>query len=123
MKIIPKIILASGFVLSLALSGCYSDNEEDLYLGSSTCDVSNVTYSATVAPIFANYCNSCHGGNAPSGNISTDSYASVKTNMSRIKGAVNHQSGFSPMPQNGSKLTACDLLKIDTWINQGMQNN
>lgn len=118
-----KIILVASFILSLGLSGCYNDNEEDLYLGSNTCDTTNVTYATTVAPILATYCNSCHSGGSPSGNISTDSYASVKTNISRIKGAVNHLSGFSAMPKNGTKLTSCELTKIDVWIKHGMLNN
>lgn len=123
MKTYSIILLFTVSILAISLSGCYSDNEEDLYPGSGTCDVSNVTYSNSVAPVFANSCNSCHGGAYPSGNISTDTYEGVKANMSRIKGAINHESGFSPMPQNGSKLTVCDLTRIDIWIANGMPNN
>ncbi len=118
-----KLSLISMLVIVASLSGCYYDNEEDLYPGSQACDLTNVTYTASIAPIFAASCNSCHSAGSPSGNITTDSYAAVKTNISRIKGAVNHQSGFSPMPQNGNKLSNCDLSKIDDWINQGMPNN
>lgn len=123
MKIPLKILFAASLVLTIAMSGCYYDNEEDLYLGSNTCDTTNVTYTASVAPVFAGYCNSCHSGGSPSGNIVTDNYNSVVANMSRIKGAINHESGFSPMPQNGGKLSSCDLTKIDIWIRQGMLNN
>jgi len=123
-KIFPLI---SVLLLMFSISGCYYDNEEDLYPGSSNCDTSNVTYSNSVAPVFANAnganCNSCHSSSNPSGNIVTDNYTSVKANISRIRGAINHQSGFSPMPQNGSKLSVCELTKIDVWINQGMPNN
>ncbi|HNW53110.1 MAG TPA: hypothetical protein PKN21_02525, partial [Bacteroidales bacterium] len=52
--------LALIIALALTLGGCYYDNEEDLYLGSSGCDTTNVTYSGTVVPVFAGYCNSCH---------------------------------------------------------------
>ncbi len=123
MKTEIKVILISALALTLAISGCYYDNEEDLYLGSSTCDTSNVTYSATVAPVFAGYCNSCHSGSSPSGNIKTDSYTSVITNITRIRGSINHQSGFQAMPQSGGSLSTCDLTKIDIWIRQGMLNN
>lgn len=123
MKIIKRIMFVSVFTLTLVLGGCYYDNEEDLYLGSSTCDTTNVTYSASVAPVFAGYCNSCHSGSSPSGNIKTDSYASVTANITRIYGAINHQSGFLPMPQNGGSLSRCDLTKIDIWIRQGMLDN
>jgi len=123
MKIQFRIMLISALALTLVVAGCYYDNEEDLYLGSSTCDTTNVTYSASVAPVFAGYCNSCHSGSSPSGNIVTDNYASVKANINRIHGAINHQSGFLAMPQSGGSLSSCDLTKIDIWIRKGMLNN
>jgi hypothetical protein len=123
MKTKIKVLLVSIVALTLAISGCYYDNEEDLYLGSSTCDTTIVTYSASVAPVFSGYCNSCHSGSTPSGNIKTDSYTSVLANITRIRGAINHQSGFLSMPQGGGSLSACDLTKIDIWIRKGMLNN
>jgi len=121
LKHICKVL--SVLALSIAINGCYYDNEEDLYLGSSTCDLTNITYSKSIAPIFAANCNSCHSGKSPSGAILTDNYTSVKTYITRIKGSINHQSGFIAMPQNGSKLSVCDLAKVDVWITQGMLNN
>lgn len=123
MKTGIKVLLVSILALTLTVSGCYYDNEEDLYLGSSTCDTTNVTYATSVAPVFAGYCNSCHSGSSPSGNIKTDSYSSVVTNISRIRGSINHQSGFSGMPKGGGSLSSCDLTKIDIWIRQGKLNN
>jgi mono/diheme cytochrome c family protein len=123
MKSRKSAFLALTLLLGFSLSSCYYDNEEDLYPGSTSCDTSNVTYSNSVAPVFAANCNSCHSSGSPSGNIITDNYTSVKANISRIRGAVNHQSGYSQMPQNGSKLPTCELTKIDVWINQGMPNN
>jgi hypothetical protein len=118
-----KLLLVTTIILTLGLSGCYNDNEEDLYLGSNSCDTNNVTYTTTVAPIFATYCNSCHSGGSPSGNILTDSYNSLVTNMSRIRGCINHEPGYSQMPQGGNKLSTCELSKIDAWIHLGMPNN
>lgn len=123
MKKTSLLLLFSTLLLVFSLNGCYYDNEEELYPGSTTCDTTNVTYSNSVAPVFAANCNSCHSSGSPSGNIVTDNYTSVKANISRIRGAINHQSTFSQMPQNGSKLPACTLTKIDVWINQGMQEN
>ena len=122
MKIYLKILFALTIVLALTVSSCYYDNEEDLYPGN-TCDTTNVTYSKSVAPIFAGYCNSCHSGSNPSGNIVTDNHASVVANMSRIWGAINQKPGFSPMPKNGGTLSTCDLATIDIWIAQGMPDN
>jgi hypothetical protein len=123
MKKTSIILLSTALLLTFTLSGCYYDSEEELYPGSTNCDVSNVTYSASIAGVFAATCNSCHNSSNPSGNIVTDNYASVKANMSRIKGAVNHETGFSPMPKDLPKLSACELSKLDIWISQGMPNN
>ena len=112
--------------MTFSLSSCYNDNEEDLYLKyptSSACDTTAVTYSTSVAPIFATYCNGCHGGGNPSVNIATDNYDAVVAHMDRIKGCVHHESGFSAMPKDSSPLSTCDLAKIDIWIRDGMQNN
>ena len=117
-----RIIFLSAIAL-LAVSGCYYDNEEDLYPGSTTCDTNNVTYSASVAPVLGAYCNPCHGGITPNGKCKTDTYNSVVSNITRIRGAINHESGFMAMPLDGSKLPACDLTKIDIWIRQGMPDN
>ena len=117
------LLLISVIALSVTITGCYYDNEEDLYLGSNTCDTTNVTYSGSIAPVFAGYCNSCHSGSNPSGGIKTDNYTSVKTNITRIRGAVNHQSGYKAMPNNGGQLSTCDRTKIDIWIRKGMLQN
>lgn len=123
MKTQHRILLVLVLMIAFAISGCYYDNEEDLYLGNSPCDTTNVTYSASVAPIFASYCSTCHSGSAPKGDIKTDSYTSVVANIARIQGAVNHRPGFLEMPQNGGRLSECDLTKIDIWIKNGMLNN
>jgi hypothetical protein len=116
-------ILITAIAFAISISGCYYDNEEDLYLGSSSCDTTNVTYSGSMAPVFSAYCNSCHSGNNPEGGIRTDSYSAVTTNITRIRGAVNHQSSYVPMPQGGGKLSPCDLTKIDIWIRNDMPEN
>ncbi len=118
-----SIILLFAIAIVISISGCYNDNEEDLYPGSGGCDTSNVTYSNSVAPVFAGYCNSCHNANNASGSILTDSYTEVKNNMSRIYGAIYHQSGFSAMPKDAGQLSPCDLAKVDIWVRQGMPNN
>jgi hypothetical protein len=123
MKIKLTIILLTAFVI-LAISGCYYRNEQDLYQESNTCNDSNVTYSATIAPIFEAYCNSCHYPNNPNSDVVTDNYASDTIFHKRITGAINWESNYVKMPKDaGAKIPTCDLLKIDTWIRQGMQHN
>jgi hypothetical protein len=105
--------------------GCYYDNEEDLYPNAPECDTLNITYEATIAPIMANSCNTCHSGSAPSGGIKTDSYTDLSAIASngRLWGAVSHAQGYSPMPKDQAKLSECDLTKIEKWISSGLPEN
>lgn len=115
-------IFVAAIALSLTITSCYNDNEEDLYLGGDVCDTTNVTYTNSVAPVFAANCNSCHNAASPAGGIATDTYADVKNNYESIRSAINRTDGTA-MPKGGNKLTSCELKKIDVWINQGMLNN
>ena len=105
----------------LAISGCNYNDEEDLY--GATCDTNNVTYSASVAPIFATYCNSCHGGVSQNGGIQTDTISYVRANIKSIRGAINWDPKYLNMPKDGAKLPACDLAKIEIWFRNGMPDN
>ena len=108
------------------LAGCYYDKEEDLVPTTGNCDINNVTFSGAIQPLLqSNGCVSCHSGSAPSGNISLSSYANVKVvaQNGRLYGAVNHSAGFSPMPQGGNKMNACNINRIKAWIDAGAPNN
>ena len=126
MKTKIKVLLMSIFALTLAISGCYYDNEEDLYISpkvnDTLCsDTINITYSKTIAPIFSSNCNSCHSGGSPSAGIVTDNYASVILNIDRILPAI-HYTGAIKMPKD-APLSTCDLTKIDIWVRKGHLNN
>jgi hypothetical protein len=92
---------------------------------SSTCDVSNVTFSGTISSILSTNCYGCHAGNFPSGGIDLTSYAdaSAVAKDGRLHGAVNHLQGYEPMPQNTSRLDDCTINKIEKWISDGAPNN
>lgn len=120
MKTKYSLLTLFFLVVMLSLTGCYYDNEEDLYLGN-YCDTTTVTY-ADIAPIFAENCNLCHSGAEPVGFLVLDTYENVKANITRVKGAVNHETGFRKMPENG-ELPPCELLKINVWINHDTPQN
>jgi uncharacterized membrane protein len=111
------------------IAGCYYDSEEKLYPQlSTTCDLSNVTFSATVSPILQASCFTCHSNaNAVSsgGGIKLQNYAdvSVIAKNGKLLGTITHASGFQAMPQGGGKLTDCEINKIQTWITNGTLNN
>ncbi len=111
---------------ALLVSSCYRDVEEVLYPSTGNCETSGVTYANTVAPLLqSNGCVGCHNGPAPSGNISLDNFNGVKAVAlnGKLYGAINHSGGFSPMPQGGPKMSACNISKIKAWIDSGSVNN
>lgn len=111
--------------ISLLIAGCYYDREDELY-GVGTCDVSNVTYTTTIQGILNRYsCLSCHAGASPSGGVNLSTYAGIKAKVTdgRLFGAINHNSGFTPMPDGGGKMNACDINKVKAWIDAGAPQN
>jgi len=123
-KIVNGIFIIAS--LMLLFPGCYDDNEYDLYpFSGQQCDSSNVTYSQTIAPIMTANCNVCHSTALASGKVVTDNYTglSVVAKNGKLRGGVNWESGFKPMPNGGNKLSPCDVGKINIWINQGSPDN
>lgn len=125
MKRILSILL---IIFSTTIAGCYYDNAEKLYpVISTSCDLSNVTFSGTLKPIIQASCLSCHSNSTASssgGGIRLENYADVKSSASgRLMGAVNHLSGYVAMPQGGGKLTDCEISQLQKWIDNGMLNN
>ena len=113
------------FLLAGVAIGCSQDNEEELV----TCntDPANIHYASTITSILsANGCYGCHAGDGSSGGgNSLDNYAGVKrvVDNGRLVGAINHAPGFSPMPKGGTKISDCDISKIQAWIGAGAPNN
>jgi len=89
------------------------------------CDTLNVTFSQTIAPLIQNRCFGCHSGSTPQGNVSLDGHANIATYAAsgQLLGAISHAPGYAPMPQNGMKLTDCQISQFRKWINDGAPNN
>lgn len=126
-KKFSKLIPVAGLVSFVFYTGCYWDNEEYLYPQIGECDTSIYTYTAAVQPILNSYCLSCHGNNAAvaGGNIRLGTHADVKVQADngRLSGAINHASGFSPMPKGSAKLDDCKITIIEKWIAAGALND
>lgn len=88
-----------------------------------SCDTSSVTFSGSIKSIIQNKCQGCHSGSAPSGGYDFTTYAGVSAAKTKLYGAVNHMSGFKPMPQGGNKLPFCEIRKIKIWVDAGAPNN
>jgi mono/diheme cytochrome c family protein len=95
------------------------------YCDEADCDTLNVTFSGTVWPTIELNCFGCHSGASPSGGVSLEDHADMvaAVNSGRMMGTIRHEPGYSPMPQNGAKLSDCTISQIQKWINDGMPNN
>jgi len=114
--------------LWITIASCSSDSEDTLNSTNppAGCDTTTISFSTTITPLLNSYgCTSCHSGSAPSGNFMLTSYNNVKAKIDdgRLWGAINHLAGFKPMPQDGNKMSDCDINKFRAWINRGALNN
>ena len=113
-------------IITLAfLSGCYYDDPDILDPNRLSCDTTIVTFSGAVKPILTAYCTGCHSGpNAPL-SVTLDNYAGVKAQAAngKLLGTITHSVGFTPMPQNGTVLSSCNIARIKKWIATGSLNN
>jgi hypothetical protein len=124
----PFIVLFSlAALLVVSFQSCYYDREDYLYPNTATsCDTTNVTYTATVSKIMGTYCATpgCHSTTSHASNIILDTYAGTKASAQNANflGSINHSSGLSAMPQGGSKLSDCDISKLTIWVNKNYPN-
>ena len=121
-----KNILAIAVLASLAWVSCYYDKESLLYPGGTACDtLGTISYTKTISPLFQQYCNSCHGGNSPSGGIPMGNHTADKALAlnGKLYGSISHSNGYSPMPQGMSKMNSCQLATVKKWIDSGAPNN
>jgi cytochrome c553 len=122
-----KKILSFVGVLSACMTlifSCSKKNEEDLS-GGTTCNSTNMTYVANIKPILQSFCFSCHGNGLSQNGVNFDTYAGVKAvvDNGKLIGVITHASGFPAMPRNASKLSDCNINKIQDWISRGALNN
>lgn len=89
------------------------------------CDPNNFAFGADIFPIIQSNCKGCHSGSQPAAGIRLEDYTTVKlvADNGRLFGSVAHLSGYVPMPQNGLKLSDCNINQIKNWIDNGAPNN
>ena len=111
-----------GLIAAWIMQGAKNETCDDNAGG---CNTDNITYSGFVAPLLASNCVGCHSGGAPSGGITLNTHAGVRTVAlnGRLFGAISHASGFQPMPRGSAKLPQCSIDKIKSWIDDGAANN
>lgn len=112
-------------LLLIGLSGCYYDNEEELYqyyYQQNACDTSSISFSGDIFPIIQGNCATvgCHvaGGSAP-GIFSNYAGVMDKVNNGSFENRVLIQ---RDMPPAGA-LTDCQINLIQAWLNAGAPDN
>lgn len=111
-------IIAIYISLFFGFQSCTFQNEEDYF---ATCDTTAVVYS-DLTYIFIDVCATCHNSiSTPRPGIVMDSYENVKKSFEtgKVLPALKHE-GVYKMPKNRSKLTDCELQKIEAWYNNNM---
>ncbi len=129
---IKSILLA--FIILFIFTGCYKDNEQELYqftsildtTKTSGCDTSNLTYAGKIEPIIQQNCIVCHGSSYQTMgggfNLQTvTAIAAIAKNNNRLYNAVTSTTNL--MPKGGNKLSDCQILQIQTWVNKGAPIN
>ncbi len=118
-----QLAIAIIIVLFLYLSGCTSENEET-YFEDTICDTTNLSFE-DIQPVFTNNCMSCHNTEfTQREGIELDTYENIVSsiNTGLVIPAIKHEGDFN-MPANQPKLPDCAILKIETWVNNGMPEN
>ena len=113
-----KVMLMS----MVMMTSCYYDVAEELY-PPTTCVTDNMSLQGNIVPIFERNCYVCHSvtDGPNNGNVILEGYNELINGS--LVGAINHESGFSFMPKNASKLSDCDISKIEHWVLDGAPNN
>ncbi len=119
MKVLFTLIFV-GLVFS-----CTWLNEEELY-PDQLCDTTEISYTNDIKPIFQANCYSCHSSSVSyEGNLNLENFDHIQrvVDDGNLLRNIKHQPGSVPMPYGGTKLSDCKILKIESWINQGLPTN
>lgn len=123
-----KRIKLSIFIAAAAISiafldnGCTSKKEKDLVKPAVDTSSGPVTYTKDIAPIFSQYCITCHKPGGVEAQVDYTTYDNVK--LYTQSGNVMDRITLDPndpllMPQGGPKLPQATIDKIQAWINGG----
>ena len=124
MSLLRKIFFGIISAVLLMTTGCYYDNEEELY-PFAYCDTTNVTYRGTIEPIVQRSCAipGCHvpGGDG-NGDFTQFPEVLEKVENGSFLNSVKGTGDAIPMPPN-DPLRACEVRQIELWIAAGARND
>jgi hypothetical protein len=117
-----KKILMIGFVAALFAYACTDDDATpDPKQNQALCDTINVNYEIDVKPIMQTNCATPYCHELGAGGIELNTYSQVKMTAEggKFLKAVKHQSGATPMPKSGGKLSDREIEVLECWIQNG----
>ncbi len=122
----PKLLL---FAIGIALlSSCLKDKgkpEQAAVIAPGSVDTcsTDIKYSKQVSSIITTYCAipSCH---VPTGYKDFSTYSAFKGEVDQVgKTFILNYVNSGGMPQGLPKLSACNIQKLEAWLNAGAPNN
>jgi hypothetical protein len=117
------------FAFAGFITGCYYDNEEQLYPKlNKDCDTTGIGFAKSILPILQTNCYGCHSTRenaASGGGLDLENFQTIKQLVDGgfLYGSITHNPLNLPMPKDGNKLDTCAITKIKIWIDKGAQNN
>ncbi len=122
-----KYIIVSLVIAALGFGACRNDNEADLY-PIANCDTANTRFATFLEPMLVDQCYECHSTatyTSLGGSRLLEGYVNVLDfiNDGSLLSSIKHDGTVSAMPQGKPKLDPCTILRVETWINKGAQDN
>lgn len=125
-KKLEKYTICLFALLTLTLSNCTYNSEEDLYPPPTNgCATEDMSYTTDVLPIIEANCYVCHDAEANNAGINLEGHANlvVRINDGSLLGTMRHEMDWAPMPVGAPMLAECQIEKISAWADQGALNN
>ena len=133
MYCLKKWILYSFISLAVLFffisEGCTYDKASLVYPSDGGCDTVDISLSKDLTPIMSANCFRCHSSSnaaAFGGNYNLEDYSTIKAaaDDGRLISSIK-QDGIvaPPMPQDGGKLSDCQISQFESWANDGAQDN
>jgi len=91
----------------------------------SDCDQNVFTFAAAIQPTIQTYCQGCHSGTNPDGQVSLTNYTQIKAiaDDGRLMQTLLGSGGYTQMPYQSNPLSDCRIQQIQSWIDAGGLNN
>jgi hypothetical protein len=100
-------------------SGCAYTKKDIVQL---PCNIpGSVSYTSDIVPVLQTNCYSCHSTSDNSSGILLDNYNSLRyyAENGYLYGVISHAGGYRPMPDDGGKISDCNIALIKKWIDTG----